>query len=293
MPRLSVIMPMRNAAPTIRSAARSTLRSMPRDSELVVVDDGSTDASVSVLATVEDRRVRVITSPESRGVAGAINMALDVVDCELLGRMDADDICLPWRFTRQLQRVGTHCDISFGQVLTFRRTPLRLGMFAPVPISAEAMPFHLVIFNPVAHPTMVARTEVVRAAGGWRSVAAEDYDLWIRLVTAGHRMERLGLPLVALRAHASQVTGTAAWRSRPPLDGNPGPYRTLCRDVLGQDPTWFPNPRRIVQPRPDLLAMADSIRRASTHLPLHERRLLDSKLRAAVALGVDAPEPAR
>ena len=285
-------MPMRNAAPTIRSAARTTLRSMPRDSELVVVDDGSTDASVEVLASVEDSRVRLISSTESLGVAGAINKALDVVDSELLGRMDADDICMPWRFARQLQRVGKHCDISFGQVLTFRRTPLRLGMFTPVPISAAAMPFHLVLFNPVAHPTMLATTQVVRDVGGWRKVPAEDYDLWMRLVTAGHRMERLGLPLVALRAHGSQVTGTADWKSRPPLDGELDAYRALCCAALRQDPTWFPNPRRNAQPRANLLAMADSIRRASTDLPATERRLLESKLRAAVALAVETSDAA-
>lgn len=285
-------MPMRNAAPTIRSAARTTLRSMPRDSELVVVDDGSTDASVEVLASVEDSRVRLISSTESLGVAGAINKALDVVDSELLGRMDADDICMPWRFARQLQRVGKHCDISFGQVLTFRRTPPRLGMFTPVPISAAAMPFHLVLFNPVAHPTMLATTQVVRDVGGWRKVPAEDYDLWMRLVTAGHRMERLGLPLVALRAHGSQVTGTADWKSRPPLDGELDAYRDLCRAALGQDPTWFPNPRRNAQPRANLLAMADSIRRASTGLPATDRRLLESKLRAAVALAVETSDAA-
>lgn len=280
-------MPMRNAAPTIRSAARTTLRAMPRDSELVVVDDGSTDDSAEVLGTIDDRRIRLLSSPESLGVAGAINKALAVVDSELLGRMDADDICMPWRFARQLQRVGKHCDISFGQVLTFRRTPPRLGMFTPVPISAAAMPFHLVLFNPVAHPTMLATTQVVRDVGGWRKVPAEDYELWMRLVTAGYRMERLGLPLVALRAHGAQVTGTADWKQRPPLDGELEPYRELCRAVLGEDPTWFPNPRRNRQPRANLEAMADSIRRSSADLPAHERHVIESKLRAAVALAVE------
>ena len=280
-------MPMHNAADTIRSAARSTLRAMPRDSELVVVDDGSSDGSADVLSGVDDRRIRLVSSATSRGVAGAINLGLESVDSELLGRMDADDLCMPWRFARQLQRVGRHCDASFGQVLTFRRTPPKLGMFTPVPISAEAMPFHLVIFNPVAHPTMLATTQAIRDVGAWRTVPAEDYDLWMRLVTAGYRMERLGLPLVALRAHASQVTGTAEWKKRPPLDGNLEPYRDLCRAVLGQDPTWFPNPRRNAQPRQNLVEMAEALRRRSTGLSAPERRVLESKLRSTVALAVD------
>ncbi len=281
-------MPMLNASETIRSAAGSTLRALPRDAELLVVDDGSTDDSTEVLAGLGDRRIRVVSSPRSLGVAGAINLGLESVDSELLGRMDADDVCLPWRFARQLQRVGKHCDASFGQVLTFRRTPPRLGMFTPVPISAEAMPFHLVIFNPVAHPTMLATTQAIRDVGGWHTVPAEDYDLWMRLVTAGHRMERLGLPLVALRAHGSQVTGSADWKKRPPLDDNLEPYRALCRSVLGQDPTWVPNPRRNLQSKESLVAMAEAVRRRSAGLPAVERRLLEAKLRSAVGLAVES-----
>jgi hypothetical protein len=129
---------------------------------------------------------------------------------------------------------------------------------------------------------------VIRDLGGWRTVPAEDYDLWMRLVAAGHRMERLGLPLVALRGHGSQVTGTTEWKTRPPLDGDLEPYRNLCRAALGQDPTWFPNPRRNLQPRQNLLEMTDAIRRCSTGLPGAERRLLEAKLRSAVALAVES-----
>ncbi|MGO1414460.1 MAG: glycosyltransferase family 2 protein, partial [Microbacterium gubbeenense] len=60
MPRLSVIMPARNAGATVESAVRSTLHDLPADAELVVGDDASTDGMRYVLDRIEDSRLRVI-----------------------------------------------------------------------------------------------------------------------------------------------------------------------------------------------------------------------------------------
>src|SRR4051794_10401516 len=101
MPRLSVIVPAFNAAGTIASAIRSTTRALPRDAEVVVLDDGSADGTADAVRALDDARVRVISRP-NRGVAVTLNDLLDATDSELVARMDADDLVLPGRFVRQL-----------------------------------------------------------------------------------------------------------------------------------------------------------------------------------------------
>jgi len=214
MPRLSVIMPAFNAESTIRAALQSTLRDMPRDSELVVLDDGSTDATAETAAATGDGRVRVISRP-NRGVARTLNDLLDATDSELVARMDADDVVLPGRFRRQL-RAMDDADAVFTTVVgwgTGRPTLPR-----PAGISPEEFGLHLLLTNPVAHSTLLARRRAIAAAGAYRELPTEDYDLWLRMARGGARLRRTALPGLAYRTHAGQVTASAQWRRSSWLD---------------------------------------------------------------------------
>lgn len=102
MPRLSVLMPVYNSAATLPAAVKSTLRALPEDSELVILDDGSTDRTLALAQGFTDQRVRVL-SQSNAGVAAALNALLSASDSEFIARMDADDIVLPGRFGRQLR----------------------------------------------------------------------------------------------------------------------------------------------------------------------------------------------
>ena len=208
MPRLSVLMPAFDAAATIERAVRSTLADLPADAELVVADDGSADDTLRVLGRISDRRLRVVTGP-NRGVARTLNMLLEITDSELVARMDADDTGLPGRFVRQVRALG-EADAVFTTIVTARggvpRPPWPSG------IAPAAFPFHLLLTNPVAHSTLTARRSAVDAAGGYRVVPSEDYDLWLRMAVRGSRMRRLASPGVLYRVHARQVTAADGWR---------------------------------------------------------------------------------
>ena len=101
MPELSVLLPARNAAGTIGRAVASTLRAMPSDSELVVGDDSSTDATAERAqeAAAGDPRLRVLPiAPGEGGVARVLGQLMAATDSSLVGRMDADDVSLRGRF---------------------------------------------------------------------------------------------------------------------------------------------------------------------------------------------------
>ena len=287
MAHTTVLMPVYNAAATVRTAVESTLKALPPDSTLLVFDDKSTDDTLDVLDRISDRRLTIVEGEVNRGVSYALNALLDRADSEWIGRMDADDICLPWRFRSQSRALRAGADLVFGTVANFRGGPSTVRPIPPLPISTAAFPLHLVLYNPVAHSTMIARTSIIRDVGGYADVATEDYELWLRLAAAGHRVARVGAPVILYRVHPGQVTSTAAWKARPPLEPLvEASYRAMCRKVLGVEPTWFPNFRRNKQPPSAARAMVAAIERSSTHLGRVERGYLLHKARRAISEAV-------
>ncbi len=217
MPRLVVGMPAFNAEATIGTAVMSTLRAMPRDSELWVYDDKSTDATLGVLAKVSDKRLRVIAGDVNRGNGYARKVLMDESDSELIAAIDADDVTLPWRFTVQ-SRALRQADVIFGTALRFGlaepggsyrpNTGVRhLRPNAPIPIRPDEFPSALLFHCPVYISSFTARRSVFEKAGGYRPMRyGPDYELFLRLAESGASMLRLGTPLFAYRYSAGQVT---------------------------------------------------------------------------------------
>ena len=92
---VSVVLAARDAERTIEEAVASVLGQTERDLELVVVDDGSADATGELVRAVDDPRVRVVRNDAPLGLAGALNVGLDAAAGTYLARMDADDVALP------------------------------------------------------------------------------------------------------------------------------------------------------------------------------------------------------
>ena len=224
MPRLSVLLPAHNAERTVTRAVRSTLAALPLDAELVVADDGSTDRTAErVLAGaarrgVVDRRLRLVdAAPGPGGITRVLTQLLETTDSELVGRMDADDISLPGRFGAALARLDDGDDMVFLQQVELRESAggglRRVVPRAPYPIGPDEFALHLLLTNPVCHPTMVASRRLLERVGGYRDVPAEDYDLWLRSASAGARIRRLGRWGLVYRVHPAQTTASARWRS--------------------------------------------------------------------------------
>lgn len=211
MPQLSVLIPVKDGMPYLKSTVGSTLRAMPRDSELLVMDDGSTDGTEAFLAGVSDKRLKVFRNEQSAGVAAASTALLSQASGEHVARIDGDDICLPWRFAVQ-RRALDGVDMVFSQALMInaKNVPFK-PRFEPG-ISAEAMPLHLLMTNVLMNPTMYAKRASLESLGGYQATPAEDYDLWLRAATAGLRMRRIPrLPTIAYRRHQTQLSQTRAW----------------------------------------------------------------------------------
>lgn len=298
MPRLTVIMPVRDGAATIRTAVRSTLRALPSDGELHVMDDASSDGTASVLAGIADRRLHVHRAETPLGVARALGRLLDTTDSEFVARMDADDVVLPGRFARQrraLDRAGAA--IGFGTVVEFSVSPRRARPPRPVGIDPEEFPLHLLLTNPVAHPAMIARRAALDELGGYREVPSEDYDLWLRASASGIRLHRSAMPSIAYRLHAGQVTASTLWRTSSWLDPSTATaFAALSVRVLGVPArrlTALAIDRELTEEQfgAEVQAFAGRVRTASRALrPSAARRvraLLDRRLAAVDRIRAD------
>ncbi|MFZ5470258.1 MAG: glycosyltransferase [Myxococcota bacterium] len=218
MPRVSVLLPARNAAATLTVAARSVLAE-EIDLELVVVDDGSTDGTAEVLQRLEaeDSRVRKVTTA-GLGLVGALRVGLSLCRADYIARMDADDESLPGRIRRSVEAldadsslaaVGTGVEIfredrppspnmrAYAQWLSSLTTPERL--FAD-----------RFVESPLCHPATTLRRSMLEAVGGWEEGDfPEDWQLWLKLLAHGARLVCLPEVLFRWRDHEARLTRTA------------------------------------------------------------------------------------
>lgn len=185
MPRVSVVIPAYNAEPFLRDTIESALGQTFRDREVIVVNDGSTDATGEILERYK-HQVRAIHQ-ENQGQALARNRGISEGDSEFVALLDADDIWRPDKCERQIacadnrsHRVGLiHSDCrvidEHGRPLSaFRRRPLRGDVL-----------HHLLLYNPVAASTALVRRECFDRLGMFHPepIGCEDWHMWIRIAS--------------------------------------------------------------------------------------------------------------
>jgi glycosyltransferase involved in cell wall biosynthesis len=222
LPRVSVLLPVRNGLPWLTAALDSVWSQTFTDFELLVVEDGSTDGTAAELARHTDPRLRILPTG-GIGLARALNHGLAHARGALVARHDADDLSCPERFSRQVAFFDAHPDVDVlasvadyiapdgaafdnDWVRAVRRqhdaatTPEQIARLMPVTCC-------------ITHGSVMMRAAAVRGAAGYRHSydPADDYDLWLRLLPQ-HQFAKLPEPLYRYRVHAGQLGARAVAR---------------------------------------------------------------------------------
>jgi glycosyltransferase involved in cell wall biosynthesis len=211
IPRIDILIPAFNAAPTIADALGSMQCQSIADLRILVVDDGSTDRTAEILAALAaaDPRIEVIRQPNG-GVVEALNVGLARCGAEFVARHDADDLAVPDRLALQLAYLDAHpdCLAVSGAARHIDAQGRFLGTVARLEPPDRADPAWIPAMEPyLMHPFLMARRAALQKAGGYRHVVhAEDSDLYWRLQEQG-RLHNMDEVLGDYRMHGDSISG--------------------------------------------------------------------------------------
>lgn len=204
MSRLTVLMPTYNVAPWVEEAIRSVLNQTYRDFELLVVDDASTDDTLDRVRAIDDPRIRIASFPNNVGLAENLNRGLDLIDTELVARMDGDDIAEPDWLETGINVLDTHPEVgicSFG--FQFFGAKTSLVRFPEHHEDSKAqMLFGCTVIVPVFRRAVMVDNHLRYST---EAFPAEDYMMWANAyrVTKVYNVQRT---LFHYRTHPSQIS---------------------------------------------------------------------------------------
>jgi len=181
-PLVSVGLSVFNGANGLAAAIRSLLAQTYPGIEILVVDDGSTDASVAIASAFTDPRVRVVVDGERRGLAARLNQAVQLAQGKYFARMDHDDLAFPERLAKQVSFLEAHpeVDLVAAGALVFTSDGRAVGKI-PVKRTHEAICARPWAGFYLPHPTWMGRRDwFARHGYDNRFNGAEDQHLLFR-----------------------------------------------------------------------------------------------------------------
>lgn len=184
-PLVSIGMPVYNCATTLAISAQSILNQSFKDWELIIIDDGSRDRTLTVVEQFHDPRIRIIRCQHNQGLPSRLNQAVQLSSGTYFARMDGDDIAYPERLAKQVAFLDLHpsVDLLATAMSVFRDDGFLLGL-RPVPVSHDAICAHPWAGFPMAHPTWMGKLGWFRANPYQaNAVRMEDKELLFRTYT--------------------------------------------------------------------------------------------------------------
>ena len=177
--------------------------------EFVLICDGPvTEELDSLIQNMEDlhSNLRVIRFEKNRGLGYALQIGIQACCCDIIARMDSDDISRPDRCEKELNYLTNHPEISIvgGWIEEFSISPNDIQSTRQVPETDEEIRVFAQTRNPFNHPSVMLRKADVLAAGNYQSVRyLQDYYLWVTMIIMGFKGHNLQEPLVWMRADGS------------------------------------------------------------------------------------------
>lgn len=214
MPRVSILMTIYNAAPYLRESIDSLLAQSFADWELVVIENGSTDASPNILASYSDNRIRAHVFSKNIGRTPALQYAFERSRGEFIAVLDADDVSSPERLERQVGLLDACPEVVLvGAWVQYIDEESKVFAAWRPPVDSEQLHDCLGWVNPMVHSAVMFRSDAANAVGGYsgRFIYAQDFGLILELAQRG-RLAIIDDYLCKFRVLRKGMTGSSAYR---------------------------------------------------------------------------------
>ena len=212
--KLAVILPAYNAENFITECLESLLNQTFSDFCILAVNDASTDNTGNILEdyAAKDTRLRVYHFSENQGEPAVMQFTMDILkemDVEYVARMDADDVCIPQRFERQIQYLDSHpeIDILGSNAVLFYEGQTRAPKFTDHPLLDKDIKAHFSLARGnIINPTTMWRHSSIKdlPIHYARTATAPDFHMWVQCALHQKKFANLPEPLLLYRLHPGQ-----------------------------------------------------------------------------------------
>ena len=207
-PLISVLMPVYNGAEFLSEAIDSILQQTYGHFEFLIINDGSTDESESVIETYHDPRIVYVKNEVNQGLIYSLNKAIGLSKGKYIARMDADDVSNAFRFEKQVAEFERDAALVVCGSLIKTFGNGTVDFVSHIPVTHQQIISSIFYRCPFAHPTVMIRKESLLKLDEFYREAykhSEDYDLWSRLVFLG-KCKNIPEFLLSYRIHDLQVS---------------------------------------------------------------------------------------
>ena len=196
-----------NSSLYLKQAIDSVLKQTYYNFEFIIINDGSTDESLSIIKSYSDNRIKLLENDGNKGLIYSLNRGIAEASGEYIARMDADDVCVNTRFEKQVHYMDAHPDVGVLSSDYFSFNEISKRYMHSINGDSKIRTF-LLFTATVCHPTLMIRKSVLETNGLSYSTSAkhvEDFDLWTRLALHT-KFATINEALLLYRDHASQVS---------------------------------------------------------------------------------------
>ena len=208
MPEITVLMPVRNGEAFIKESIDSVLCQSFTDFELLIMDDGSTDGTVNIIQSYQDKRIRF--EKRNHNFIKNLNEGLSLAQGNYIARMDADDRMHSERLRIQLKRMKQNPDITLCSSWTkpFKTDGTLLAPFQFGEYFSENPILQMLLGNFISHPSVMIKKEflTVNKLEYQNYPHTEDYKLWFEIAKLGGKIFVEPQHLLYFRVSETQVT---------------------------------------------------------------------------------------
>jgi glycosyltransferase involved in cell wall biosynthesis len=205
---VTILMPVYNGEKYLHEAIDSILNQDFKDFELLLINDGSKDKSLSIMQSYKDNRIKIINNEQNIGLIKTLNKGLDAIHTKFIARMDADDICETNRLSKQITFMVAHPEIGASGSYYYVKRGNKKAI-ADFPITKAEIEAYMIFNCPIAHPTAIFNNELIKKNNikySENRIHSEDFQFWID-ISAHAELANLPLPLLSYRIHENQITG--------------------------------------------------------------------------------------